>query len=167
MKHEDSIGTTRQRRAAIVRLARAGPIPSQDALQHLLLRQGIRVAQPTLSRDLKRLGLLRSPAGYVAPPATPGLVPRPTREGLLDRTLRDLVLSVRTAGSLVVLRTHPADAHPVARALDEAELPDVAGTIAGDDTVFVAAPGNAAARRLARRLAVPLAPRRPARRVRA
>ena len=62
-------------------------------------------------------------------------------------------LSIRPAGSLVVVKTPPASAHPVARALDEAQLAGVAGTIAGDDTVFVATPGDGAARALARRMA--------------
>jgi transcriptional regulator of arginine metabolism len=62
----------------------------------------------------------------------------------------------------VVVRTPPAAAHPVARALDEAELAGVVGTIAGDDTVFVATPSDGAARALARRMAASL--ERPARR---
>jgi transcriptional regulator of arginine metabolism len=70
------------------------------------------------------------------------------------------VLSVRAAASLVVIRTPPAGAHPLARALDEADLPDLVGTIAGDDTVFVAATGPTAALRLERRLRAPLAPAR-------
>jgi len=56
----------------------------------------------------------------------------------------------------VVIRTPPAGAHPLARALDEADLPEVVGTIAGDDTVFVAATGASTARLLERRLRVPL-----------
>ena len=67
---------------------------------------------------------------------------------------------MRAAASLVVVRTPPAGAHPLARALDEADLPDVIGTIAGDDTVFVATSGPTAALRLERRLRTPLAPAR-------
>ena len=72
------------------------------------------------------------------------------------------MLSVRAASSLVVIRTPPAGAHPLARALDEADLPEVVGTIAGDDTVFVAASGPAAARLLERRLRAPLGARQRA-----
>ncbi|HEU4438161.1 MAG TPA: arginine repressor, partial [Methylomirabilota bacterium] len=78
----------------------------------------------------------------------------------LARAVAEFVLSVRAAASLVVVRTPPAGAHPLARALDEADLPDVVGTIAGDDTVFVATAGPAAALRLERRLRAPLAPAR-------
>ena len=122
-------------------------------------RRGIDVAQPTLSRDLKALGLAKTPAGYVTPPAS-AFVPLETRRGALDRALGELALSVRTAASLVVIRTPPAGAHPLARALDEADLVDVVGTIAGDDTVFVATPGASAALRLGRRLRVPPTARR-------
>ncbi len=72
------------------------------------------------------------------------------------------MLSVRAASSLVVVRTPPAGAHPLARALDEADLPEVVGTIAGDDTVFVAATGPATARLLERRLRAPLGARKGA-----
>jgi transcriptional regulator of arginine metabolism len=74
----------------------------------------------------------------------------------------EFVVSVRAAASLVVVRTPPAGAHPLARALDEADLPEVVGTIAGDDTVFVAATGPAAARLLERRLRAPLGGRKRA-----
>jgi transcriptional regulator of arginine metabolism len=152
----NSAGTARQRRDEIARLVRGGPVASQEALQQALRRRGIRVAQPTLSRDLRSLGLVKTPAGYAAP----GAAGSPRGEPL-DRVLRVFVLSVRPAGSVLVIRTPAAGAQPVARALDEAELPDVAGTIAGDDTVFVATPGPAAAGRLARRLSTVLRARRP------
>ena len=67
---------------------------------------------------------------------------------------------MRAAAALVVLRTPAAGAHPLARALDEADLPEVVGTIAGDDTVFVATPGAPAALRLERRLRTALTTRR-------
>ena len=89
-------------------------------------------------------------------------VPAETRRGALDRAVGEFVLSVRAASSLVVIRTPPAGAHPLARALDEADLPEVVGTIAGDDTVFVAATGPATARLLERRLRAPLGARKGA-----
>lgn len=95
-------------------------------------------------------------------PAPSPLAPAAMRQEQLHRTLREFALSVRAAGSLVVVRTPPAGAHPMARALDEADLTDVAGTIAGDDTVFLATPGAAAAGRLARRLSAAVEGRRPA-----
>lgn len=143
-----------------------GGVRSQEELQRRLRRRGIAVAQPTLSRDLKALGLAKTPTGYVAP-AAGAFTPAEARQGALERSIGEFVLSVRAAGSLVVVRTPPAGAHPLARALDEAGLPDVVGTIAGDDTVFVATPGPSAALRFERRLRAPLAPARVGGRVRA
>ena len=143
-----------RRRREILALVAAGGVTSQEELQRRLRRRGIAVTQPTLSRDLKALGLAKTPTGYVAPSA-PAFVPAPVRQGALERAVGEFVLSVRAAASLVVVRTPPAGAHPLARALDEAELPDVVGTIAGDDTVFVATPGPSAALRLERRLRHP------------
>ena len=136
-------------------LVRSGTVRSQAQFQQLLRKRGIVVAQPTLSRDLRELGLAKTPRGYlVPPPADRQFAPSVMREEKLRRALRGFALSV--VPSLVVIRTPPASAHPVARALDEAALAGVAGTIAGDDTVFVATPGERAARALARRLTASL-----------
>ena len=146
-----------RRQEAIADLARSGTVRSQAEFQQLLRKRGIVVAQPTLSRDLRELGLAKSPRGYLAPQASvTEFVPPATRETKLKRALRGSALSVRAAGSLVVVKTPPAAAHPVARALDEAELAGLIGTIAGDDTVFVATPSDSAARALARRMAASL-----------
>jgi transcriptional regulator of arginine metabolism len=143
------------------------PVRSQEELQLLLRRRGFAAAQPTLSRDVRDLGLARTPTGYAAPPAPSSYVPDERRHEALDRALARDALSVHAAGTLVVIRTPAAGAHPVARALDEAGLPDVVGTIAGDDTIFVATPDAPSAQRLARRLAAPLVPARPSPRARA
>ncbi len=148
-------GEAGRRRREILALVGGGGVRSQEDLQRRLRRRGIAVAQPTLSRDLKTLGLAKTPTGYVPTPAG-AFVPAETRTAALDRAVDEFVLSVRAAASLVVVRTPPAGAHPLARALDEAALPEVVGTIAGDDTVFVATPGPAAARLVERRLRAPL-----------
>lgn len=145
----------KRRREEITRLVRAGGVRSQEELRRRLRRRGIAVGQPTLSRDLRDLGLAKTAAGYVRAPAAVA-VPAGARQANVDRAFQEFVLSVDAAGSLLVVKTPPADAHPVARALDEAGLPDVVGTIAGDDTVFVATTGVSAALRLARRLQAPL-----------
>ena len=149
-----------RRRAAILRLVAAAPVPSQDALQRLLRRRGFAVAQPTLSRDVAALGLARTPRGYAAPDEAARFVSRSHRAAALDRALAQAGLSARAAGTLVVVRTGAAGADPVARAIDEARLAGVLGSIAGDDTVFVAAASAAIARRVARRLSAPMAIRR-------
>jgi len=162
-----SVGWARRRRAEILKLVQTRTVRSQEELQQLLSRRGFTVAQPTLSRDLKGLGLARTPTGYAVPPAPSPFVPPARRAEALHGALRHSVLDVEAAGALVVIKTPPGEAHPVARALDEAALPGVVGTIAGDDTVFVATPSPAVARRVERRLLAPLTAARPARRARA
>jgi len=162
------------RRDEILKLVRESPVRSQEELLQGLQRLGFEVTQPTLSRDVRELGLAKTPEGYVLPsdltafPA-PGasMAPRAAREDRLHQTLRGFVASVETAGPIVVLRTPPAAAQPVARAIDDADLGEVAGTIAGDDTIFVAARGAAAARRLARRFLASVQSKRAPRRARA
>jgi transcriptional regulator of arginine metabolism len=167
MNVNPSSGNALRRRAEILDLVRGRRVRSQGELGQLLRQRGFAVAQPTLSRDVKELGLARTPTGYAAPPAPSPFVPGEQRQDGLDRALATTVLSVQTAGSLVVVKTPPAGAHPVARAIDEAALPGVVGTIAGDDTVFVATPDPATALRVERRLLSPLTPARRGRSARA
>ncbi len=138
-----------RRRAAVARIIRTGRISTQEELLEALRRAGFRATQATLSRDLARLGARRAsrPNGgavYELGEDLPG-------DGV--EALRGLVADVRANGSLVVIRTHPGSAPAVARAVDLARLPDVLGTIAGDDTVFVAPARERGARALAGRLA--------------
>src|SRR5712691_2114080 len=164
----NSMGLVRRRRAEILKLVAAGPpVRSQEELQQLLRRRGFTVAQPTLSRDLKDLGLARTPTGYAAPAPPSSFVPGARREAALDRALAHSVLAAQAAGTLVVVKTPPGEAHPVARAVDESGLPGVVGTIAGDDTVFIATPSPTAARKVERRLRVPLSAIRQTRRAQA
>jgi transcriptional regulator of arginine metabolism len=144
-----------RRRDAIVRLVREESVRSQEELQRLLSSRGFSTTQPTLSRDVRELGLVKTPRGYALPGAPDPAADAQRRLARLARVLADSLLSVRTAGTLVVLKTPPAGAHPLARALDEAGLPEAVGTIAGDDTIFVAAVDAAAARALATRLYPP------------
>lgn len=146
------------RREAILQLVHERPVGSQEEMQKLLNQRGFEVTQPTLSRDLQALGIVKAPSGYFAPdtllslpvPAASLGVPA-KREEKLNQALREFAASMAPAGSLVVLRTPSAGAQPLARAIDEAALPEVAGTLAGDDTVFVAAKSGAAARKIIRR----------------
>ncbi|HUO84872.1 MAG TPA: hypothetical protein VM534_07135 [Thermoanaerobaculia bacterium] len=164
----------RQRREEIRSLIRETEVHSQEELQRLLRRKGYRVTQPTLSRDLHDLGLAKTPAGYLLPeqlaaPAGASVHPfiaRSTREERFEQAVREFVLTAETSGTLVVVRTPPAGAQPVALAIDAAGLDQVVGTIGGDDTIFVATRSAKAAAALARRLTA-LAGPRPNRRPRA
>jgi transcriptional regulator of arginine metabolism len=142
--------TTEARRQAIRRLIQGRKVATQEDLRALLASQGFDVTQGTLSRDLARLGARRAPAAqggtlYELPPE--GVAPAPP--GLLE-ALDPLVRGVRDNGALVVVHTTPGAAQAVALALDQARLPEVLGTIAGDDTVFVAPVQAASASRLTR-----------------
>src|SRR5437773_864220 len=165
-------GAALHRRDAIVRIVREESVKSQEDLQRLLRSRGFAVTQPTLSRDLKDLAIAKTPSGYVVPwegpqpgpsPAAEPATQRAAIEEKLDRVLREFVLSVERAGTLIVLKTPPAAAHPVARAIDHARLAGLAGTIAGDDTIFLAASSGRAASRLAERLLRPIHPSQAAR----
>ncbi|MCY2961155.1 MAG: arginine repressor [Planctomycetota bacterium] len=138
------------RRARILELVRRDRVKSQHELQSLLGEYGIDVNQATLSRDLRDLGLLKGRDGYEIPGSAS---PAADDAGIaLVAAARTWLGEARAAQSLVVLKTPPGGASPLAIAIDRARLDGVVGTIAGDDTVFLAAAGTAQARRLVREL---------------
>ena len=160
----ENSGTARRRREAIRRLLRERAVRSQTELGRLLRSEGLTAAQPTLSRDVHELGLVKGSDGYRLPDApAPAAAAEASSVGArrlenLRRLIRQFVLSVEPAGSLVVLRTPPADAQPVALAIDGASLESVVGTIAGDDTIFLATRSEADARELSRQIRMSLRP---------
>jgi len=139
-----SPGEAVRRRDEILRIVRETSVASQEELLKLLQKRGFKVTQPTLSRDVRELGLAKTPAGYVIPeelralPAPVAFIPRDRREAKLDHLIASSVISAQAAGNLVIIRTPVAAAQPVASALDGAQLDGVLGTIGGDDTIFVA-----------------------------
>lgn len=141
---------TLQRREEILRIIRDETVTSQQEILDLLARNGFDATQPTLSRDLRELGVAKTPEGYVVPEEITGTVsqfsPRQSREERFESVVSDLVISAVVSGTLVILRTPPAEAQPVARAIDEAQLDGVAGSLGGDDTIFVAMTSVNAAR---------------------
>lgn len=132
----------RFRQGQILKLITGEPISSQDELRKRLAHIKLRVTQATLSRDIAELKLVKTSAGYkpqngagedTAPPLPP-----------LMRAVRDYLLDVRPADNLLVLKTPPGGAQPLAAAVDGARMSEVAGTIAGDDTVLVITPSRPA-----------------------
>ncbi len=155
--------TKAARQARIAELLEARPVSSQSELGRLLAGAGVAVTQATLSRDLDELGAVkvRSSVGtiYALPPE--GSSRGGTSEAVdarLARLLEELLVSAEATGGLVVLRTPPGGAHLLGSALDRAGLPEIAGTVAGDDTVLLicrqppakAGPADALAARLLR-----------------
>jgi transcriptional regulator of arginine metabolism len=138
------------RRSRILEIVRAARVRSQEELRARLAERGIDVNQATLSRDLRDLGLLKGRDGYEIPAS---VSPATDDAGLaLVAAARAWLGEARTAQSLVVLKTPPGGASPLAIAIDRARVDGVIGTIAGDDTVFLAAAGPAQARRIVRDL---------------
>jgi transcriptional regulator of arginine metabolism len=134
------------RQGQILKLIRGKRIPTQDDLARELKDScGIETTQVTLSRDVRELGLLKTPEGYrQVNAATAG----PELGAVAGELLRD----ARVAQNLLVLRTSPGNANALAVALDKQDWPDVVGTIAGDDTILVVAPDSAAAETLRTKL---------------
>jgi transcriptional regulator of arginine metabolism len=138
-----------RRRDAVARIVRTRRIATQDELLGALAAAGFRATQATLSRDLARLGarrVSRREGGTVYELADGAA------EGTGLGALRGLVARIGANASLVIIRTHPGSAPAIARAIDLAEIREVLGTIAGDDTIFVATDGARAPRALLERL---------------
>ena len=112
--------TKEQRHRAILALVNRGAVHTQQEIAEGLARRGLRATQATVSRDIQELGLVRSGAGY----------------RIAAALVRELVLSVELVSPVVVIKTPPGTANLVARRIDEAGLPGIAGTVAGDDTII-------------------------------
>jgi len=134
------------RHARIVSLIRERPVRSQGELGEMLAAEGLTTTQATLSRDLEELGAIKVrgtdgvAASYVIPEE--GRPPLRTAEQAperLRRLLRELLTGADSSGNLVVLRVPAGAAQYMASALDRAGLPEIVGTIAGDDTILVVA----------------------------
>ena len=141
--------TKNARQQRIVELVTGHEVRSQTELAELLAQHGLQVTQATLSRDLVELDAVkvRSASGALVY-AVPGeggdrspAAPRETAAAAqrLSRLCAELLVNAEASGNLVVLRTPPGAAQFLASAFDRAELPEVLGTIAGDDTVLVIA----------------------------
>jgi transcriptional regulator of arginine metabolism len=134
------------RQGQILKLIRSKKILTQEDLARELNESfEIRTTQVTLSRDIRELGLLKTPEGYrQVTRAASG----PDLATIAGEFLRD----ARVAQNLIVLRTSPGNANALAVALDNAELPEVVGTLAGDDTILVVAPDVHTAAKLREKL---------------
>ncbi|WP_167737553.1 arginine repressor [Sphingomonas parva] len=128
-----------RRQKAIAELIRAAPLASQEEVTARLRAQGFAVTQATISRDLDRMGAVKVKRGGVMSYALPDQISDSDwAASRLRKIVSEWVHSVEAAGNLLVLRTPPGSAHLVGLALDQAKLPEIAGTICGDDTLFVA-----------------------------
>jgi transcriptional regulator of arginine metabolism len=145
-------GDVMRRREEILRIVRETPVHSQDELLNALRTHGFSVTQPTLSRDLRELGLVKMPQGYVSPDAIAPVATFTPREHRFEQLVRDSVISAEAAINLVVIKTPVAAAQPLASAIDATRIEDALGTIGGDDTIFIAFRTPDAAAAFARRI---------------
>jgi len=122
------------RQKAILDLVRNRKISSQEELLEKLLAQKIDVSQSTLSRDIQELRLAKTGGVY----AVMGAEAAPASDDSVRRILREFLHEVEVAQNIVVLKTGIANASTVSLAIDNAGWPEVVGSLAGDDTVFVA-----------------------------
>jgi transcriptional regulator of arginine metabolism len=122
-----------ERRDAIVRLLRSGFVRKQDELVRLLKKAGHEATQSSISRDLRDLGVSKASGRYVLP--ADEVIRANGDFGTLSQFVRELK---RAGPSITVLRTTIGAAQSVAVAIDKARWPEVAGTISGDDTIFIA-----------------------------
>jgi len=144
----------RLRQQQIRDLISTRPIRTQQELAAALRDRGFRATQATVSRDVAELGLIKVNDGkeraYAL--AARGGQPESSADERLALILRDLPVSIREAGMLLVVRATPGSAHPIAAALDRTRWPEIVGSVAGDDTVFIACADRGAVRRLRERL---------------
>ena len=125
------------RQAAIQDLVLRQSIHSQDELRQRLRARGFHATQATISRDIKELRLVKrsSDGAYERPAAYSGS--RETTDAAVRRAIGEYLRRVDQVQQLLVLRTEAGQAQPLALAIDRAELPEVLGTVAGDDTILV------------------------------
>jgi transcriptional regulator of arginine metabolism len=130
------------------------PIRTQQELAAALRDRGFRATQATISRDVADLGLIKSSQDGVQSYTVPARVTEAetTGEERLRALLHDLPVDIRESGLMLIIKTLPGSAHAIAAALDRTRWPEVVGSIAGDDTVFVAFADRASMQRVRGRL---------------
>jgi transcriptional regulator of arginine metabolism len=144
----------RARQQAIADVVRVRRLRTQRELVSALHDKGFHITQATVSRDITEMGLgkvrIDGALVYALPSAEAAV--EPGGEQRLSQLLSDLHIEVRQSGSMLVIRAVPGTAHAIAAAIDRAHWGDVLGTIAGDDTLFIACAGDRAMARVKKRL---------------
>ncbi len=129
--------TRNQRLAAIRKIIKDQEIENQEALKCALEAAGFEVAQSTISRDLRNLGLnrVRGKSGRMVY-SEPGRQLNENQPSEFKRVLREFLLEATASGNILVIRTAPGNAQPLAAAIDRSRISGILGTLAGDDTIM-------------------------------
>jgi transcriptional regulator of arginine metabolism len=142
------------RQSIIRQLVDRESITSQEQLRTRLLDRGIDVTQATLSRDIRELGLVKRTAdGAYRSLGTVASGNSAEAETVLAVVMAEQLRNHEVVGNMIVLRTDPGQAQALAIAIDRAQVHEVAGTIAGDDTILVICRSNEGAETVAHRFA--------------
>jgi transcriptional regulator of arginine metabolism len=128
------------RQGQILKLLTGEAVASQDDLRRQLIHLGVRVTQATLSRDLRELRLVKTVDGYKPLAAAKSEEPSPVPA--LARALKEFLLDIRPAQNMLILKAPPGGAQALAAAVDSEHWKEVAGTLAGDDTVLIITPSR-------------------------
>src|SRR5271154_4346685 len=134
--HDRNMGVQKRfRQGQILKVLTGQPVASQDELRRQLGHLGVRLPQAPLPRPLRELRLVKTSAVYrpLASATADEASPLPT----LARALKDFLLDLRPAQNMLILKTPPSGAQPLAAAVDSEHWKEVAGTLAGDDTVLI------------------------------
>jgi transcriptional regulator of arginine metabolism len=121
------------RQAIILETIGKRVIRSQEELASFLAKEGVEATQATISRDMRELGLVKVRGSYQAP----GEMQAAPSTDNLRRAFEQFVIRTGISGNIVMIKTSPGNAHSIGAVLDAAQWPEVLGTVAGDDTVFV------------------------------
>jgi transcriptional regulator of arginine metabolism len=140
----------RFRQGQILKVLSGQPVASQDELRRRLGHLGVRVTQATLSRDFRELRLVKTTAGYR--PLSTATADESSSLPALARALKEFLLDIRPAQNMLVLKTPPSGAQPLAAAVDAERWKEVAGTLAGDDTVLVICSSRSACNAIQKRV---------------
>ncbi len=142
------------RQRAIRDLVEQRPIRTQQELAVALRERGFRTTQATISRDVAELGLVKATRAGMQAYAIPPMLREADSSGeeRIRRLLQEMPVEIREAGTMLILKALPGSAHSIAAALDRSRWPEVVGSIAGDDTVFVAFADRGSLARVRRRL---------------
>lgn len=149
----DVLGRKQHRQQALLRLVGERPLRTQGEVARALRAAGFPATQATVSRDIVELGLVKTARGGGHAYAAPATVAAPGGAERLRRFCEDYPAESCVAGTMLVIRTSPGTANALAIALDTTRFDDIVGTLAGDDTVFIATTTAGRARALAARLA--------------